>query len=82
MRRIARDETRHAALSWRVARWLDTRLDSAAKRNVEQAREQAARELEQSLANEPARPFAALAGLPTPAQAAALARRMTHALWS
>src|SRR5262249_1654863 len=28
---IARDEARHAALSWAVARWAETRLDAAAR---------------------------------------------------
>src|SRR4029079_4274037 len=31
MRRVARDETRHAALSWAVARWAWPALDEAAR---------------------------------------------------
>jgi hypothetical protein len=34
---IARDETRHAALAWDVARWADRRLDLAARARVRQA---------------------------------------------
>jgi hypothetical protein len=34
MRRIAEDETRHAALAWSIARWLSSRLDAGAKSRV------------------------------------------------
>ncbi len=82
MLRIARDETRHASLSWRVGRWLETRLDSAAKRNVAAARQRAAAELIVALANEPEVSFASLAGLPTPGEATRLATEMQRALWA
>jgi hypothetical protein len=82
MMRIARDETRHAALSWSVAHWLESRLDSAAKRNVERAKLAAARELSSSIANEAEPSFAALAGLPSRAEAMALAAQLERALWS
>lgn len=82
MMRIARDETRHASLSWRVGRWLEARLEPAARRNVEHAKERAARELRLSLANEPACHFAELAGLPSPTEAEQLAGHMARLLWS
>lgn len=82
MLRIARDETRHASLSWQVARWLDTRLDPTAKRNVASARRAAAGELIEALANEAEPSFAALAGLPSAAHAQQLATEMQRALWS
>jgi hypothetical protein len=82
MMRIARDETRHAALSWSVARWLESRLDSEAKRNVERAKLAAARELSSSIANEAETSFAKLAGLPSRAEAIALAAQLERALWS
>ncbi len=82
MLRIARDETRHAALSWQVGRWLETRLDATAKRHVAQAKQTAAAELIDALANEPEVSFASIAGLPSPAEAAQLATEMRHALWS
>ena len=82
MLRIARDETRHAALSWQVSGWLETRLDASAKRNVAQAKQAAAVELIGALANEPEVSFAGLAGLPSPAVAARLATEMRQALWS
>jgi hypothetical protein len=37
MGRIAHDETRHAALAWRIARWLAPRLDTAARARVTRA---------------------------------------------
>ncbi len=82
MRRIARDETRHASLSWQVGRWLENRLDPAAKRNVARAKQAAATELIAALANEPEVSFAELAGLPSAAEATQLATEMQCALWS
>jgi hypothetical protein len=82
MMRIARDETQHAALSWRVARFLDAKLGPQARRNVEHAKRAAARELLTSLASEPALGFAELAGLPSPGEATQLATEMNRALWS
>jgi hypothetical protein len=82
MMRIARDETQHAALSWRVARFLNTKLDAQARRNVERAKRAAALELSSSVSSEPASSFADLAGLPSPAEAARLADEMRRALWS
>lgn len=82
MQRIARDETRHAALSWQVSRWLETRLDKAAQQNVARAKQAAAAELIGALANEPEVSFAGLAGLPSPAEATRLASQMQRELWS
>jgi hypothetical protein len=81
MMRIARDETRHAALSWQVSRWLETRLDRAAQQKVARAKQAAAAELIGALANEPEVSFADLAGLPSPAEAAHLASQMQRELW-
>ncbi len=39
--KIAEDEARHAALSWAVARWIDTNLDAAARMRVQAARSRA-----------------------------------------
>jgi hypothetical protein len=82
MRRIARDETRHAALSWQVGRWLETRLAPAARRNVALARQTAAAELVTALASEPEASFAGLAGLPSAAEATQLASQLQRQLWS
>jgi hypothetical protein len=80
MRRIARDETQHAALSWQVARFLDTKLSAQARRNVVEARRDAARELLRSLATEPELAFAERAGLPSAAEAVQLAMELNRAL--
>jgi hypothetical protein len=82
MTRIARDETRHAALSWHVALWLEQRLTPAAKRKVAGARQAAVSELLASVAAERTQPFADRVGLPKPATAFALALGMQQALWS
>lgn len=43
MKRIARDETRHAALAWAVAAWLEPRLNRDARARVREARSAEAR---------------------------------------
>ena len=53
MKRIAKDETRHAALSWEIAAWIEPRLDAAARARLRAARRSAAFELDAS-ANDPA----------------------------
>jgi rubrerythrin len=45
MKRIARDEARHATLAWTIAAWLEPRLDGAARHRVRSARDEAVREL-------------------------------------
>ena len=81
MMRIARDETKHAALSWSVGRWLAARLDREQKRRVERAKQAAAREILCAAEHDTAG-FADVAGLPSAATAARLAAEMQRALWS
>jgi hypothetical protein len=50
MRGIARDELAHAALAWRLAHWLEGRLDVRARARVEEARASAITALELELA--------------------------------
>ena len=70
--RIASDETRHAALSWLVARWVEPRLDAGARARVAAARERAVRSLRSTL-DDPSRPtFDAAVGRPSRAHALAL----------
>jgi hypothetical protein len=47
--RVAADETRHAALSWEVARWAETLLDARAQARVRAARTRAVRTLRDKL---------------------------------
>lgn len=48
--RVAADETRHAALSWEVARWAEAQLDGPARARVLAARARAVRALRGKLA--------------------------------
>lgn len=75
--RIAEDETRHAALSWAVARWADERLDSAARRRVASARARALRALRRA---PPASACDLALGSPTAAERALLLRGMIERL--
>ena len=77
--RIAADETRHAALSWLVAQWVEPLLDARARKRVEAARSRATRALRKKLGAATATPArGALSeldrevGRPPPAHAVAL----------
>jgi len=78
--RIAKDEAGHAALSWAVARWLEPRLDSAARGRVARARRNAIVALERTARVEPARELARAAGLPSARDAQALLAGMVREL--
>lgn len=47
--RIAKDEARHAALSWAVASWVEAQLDPTSQRRVANARRKAMQALEQKV---------------------------------
>lgn len=81
-RRIAADETRHAQLSWDVARWAEPRLTPAARRCVHAARAAAAKELIGTVQCAAAKEYDAVAGLPSPACGTALAAQLDRELWS
>jgi hypothetical protein len=81
MASIARDETRHAALSWAVARWARRRLGPEAQARIE-ARCRSAmaalrREAEACVAEE----LVTCAGLPNAEQQRALLDALEPALW-
>ena len=82
MRRIARDETRHADLSWAVARWIDIRLDAAARRRVHEARARTIEDLVRDSANEPDANLTGPLGLPSATQARAVLDELQASLWS
>ena len=69
MARIAREETRHAALSLSLQRWLERRLDRSAVARVAAARRVAAHRLRLEIAHQPELACAEQAGLPTVHQA-------------
>ena len=79
---IAEDETRHAALSWSVARWLDRRLSSDERRRVEQARLAAVEDLLGHVEAANDVELLERAGLPGREQAALLVHHLAQALWS
>jgi hypothetical protein len=83
MRVIATDETRHASLSFRVARFLESRLDEPARMRVQRAQTRAIRKLSDEIARDvPASDVVRIAGMPTPSAAAGLLAGATPALWS
>jgi hypothetical protein len=73
---IADDETRHAAFSWELAAWLETKLDAAARARVAVARAEAFEELRLGQDVAPAREVAMLAGAPEVAVAQRLVAQM------
>ena len=72
VRRIAADETRHAALSWAVAEWAEGRLHPGGRALVARARTHALRRLGTELAKDPDRTLGREAGLPSARQSRAL----------
>jgi hypothetical protein len=73
--RIARDETRHAALAFQVRAWLDTRLDGAARARVRRATRAALEELSSREVEAPEALRRRL-GLPSASQARVLAQEL------
>jgi hypothetical protein len=82
METIARDETRHAELSWEIAAWLDGQLDEAARSRVRRARDHAVEDLFLEIAAEPHPALVAEVGLPTAAQGRAAAADLRATLWA
>jgi rubrerythrin len=72
MKAIARDETRHAALAWDVATFLETRLAPSDVVRVREARASAFAELARMIAAEPSDELRTIAGLPSASEARAL----------
>lgn len=82
MLRIARDETRHAALSWQVADWLSSKLDAEARSRVVSAKAKALAQLRHELTAAPDPLLQEAAGLPSPVQALALFAQLEARLWA
>lgn len=81
MTRIARDESRHAALSWEIAAWALPRLDEASREKVMHARRAAIAQLRQELTVAPARELVGAAGLPAAGDALELLSQLEQRLW-
>jgi hypothetical protein len=79
---IARDETRHALLGWRVADWGDRLIDKGGRAAVDAAKRAAIETLRREVAARPAPCMQALAGVPSGSEALALVSVAETSLWS
>lgn len=82
MRVIAVDETKHSALSWEIAAWVEPLLEEAERRAVAAARAEAAADLRRALHEEPHADVARLAGVPSAERALAMFDAAAEALWA
>jgi hypothetical protein len=82
MKRIAEDETRHAALGWAVARWAEGQLDARARARVEAARQAAIEELARHAVDEPPIALQRVAGLPSAAASRRMLDELQRTLWA
>jgi hypothetical protein len=81
MKRIARDETRHAELSWEIAKWARGRLDTRARTRVDAAMRDAARGLAVDARAPTPASVARAIGAPPPDVATALVEALAQDLW-
>jgi hypothetical protein len=79
MQQIARDETRHAELSWHIASWVSGQLSSPQRAAIRLAQRDALLALERTQAQPQLPPSAAsLVGLPSPSVASGLVRQLAR----
>lgn len=81
MTRIARDETRHAALSWEIAQWALPRLGEESRAKILRARRAAITQLRQELSVAPAPELVENAGMPRVDDALKLLSQLEQRLW-
>ena len=81
MTRIAKDETRHAALSWSIASWAEGQLSPSARKRVAARGAAAVSDLLKATATPPL-DVRRIAGLPDRATQIALLRELDRTLWS
>lgn len=81
MKVIARDEARHAELSWEILAWSRSRLSPADRAAVEDAMRAEAAGLEADLTRGNAPVLEQVAGLPSPLQARAALAALHDTLW-
>ncbi len=81
MRRIAADETRHAAVSMAVEAFLAKKLDTRARARIERARQRAVDELRAAVVHTPHPDLVSLAGVPSTAQSQRLLDALASAVW-
>jgi hypothetical protein len=82
MTEIAEDECRHAALSWRVARWLDGKLAEHERARVLRAARAAIEALREEISRAQDPDQRDVAGLPSAAEAAALLALLEQHVWA
>jgi hypothetical protein len=75
MQRIARDERRHAVLAWRIATWVERRVDYRSRARIATVRRDAFGHLLTAL-DEPSAEMVQTLGLPTRTQSLALAQNL------
>jgi hypothetical protein len=80
MARISAEEVRHASLAWQIDAWARCRLTPAARARVDEARDEAVRELLSGTSQPVPETLSRALGLPDRPTAARLARRMIAAL--
>jgi hypothetical protein len=82
MAEIARDELRHAALSWEIAAWAETKLGERDRREIARAKRKAVARVVRDAQHEGGSGLRGLAGLPSANVARELARGLATELWS
>lgn len=80
--RAARDEVRHAELSWDLAAWFDRQLSPAERALVRHARAEAVRELSHDAADDVLDDVVVHAGVPSPSVSVAMVRELVSRAWS
>lgn len=81
MTSLARDESKHAAVSWAVHAWAMEQLNQDVKANVAQEMALAWQDLEALAQDAPPRELVELLGLPNPGAAKALVQGLKETLW-
>lgn len=79
---IARDETRHATLSWAIDAWLQTKLSARERRAIAEGRREAVRELRRETQAGWSRAITTVAGMPDAEAGMRLLAPMDAALWN
>jgi len=83
MDRIAKDETRHAALAWAIARWAEARLDRKARARVAARARAAVADLAKEIgAGKTPAVLLTLAGMPPEAARRTMVEELARDLWS
>ena len=82
MQGIARDESRHAALSWAIAGWIEPRLAPQARARLEAEKANALRQLAADIAGPPQAAVVRDAGIPDASSARRLFECARATLWS